>query len=195
MMWPSGTCDTTWTITWSWDVWGGWSEKELTDYLRKALHFLLRPLRRYLMSASDKLFSALKNHILNHLLRDQMRQSWIFDETWESIDARVTARQEGAQQTVRKINWRICTGLSTNRKRHAEDSGRTIKSLILSYPPPCKRGMGPDAGEVHRCGRQTPTPSTHIPGYPDSRTCGDIRPLPAARATYSHRGVPLTSVW
>ena len=50
------------------------------------------------------------------------------------MDARVTARREGAQQTVRKLSRRIRVGLSTYPKRHAEEAGRNIDSLITWDP-------------------------------------------------------------
>ena len=40
-------------------------EKELMDYLRKVRRFLLRPIRRDLASASEKIFSELKNQTPN----------------------------------------------------------------------------------------------------------------------------------
>ena len=86
--------------------------KELMVYLCKSRLFPLQPLRHYLVLAPDKLFSELKTQIPNPPLCDQVRQACIYDETWVSIDARVTARREGGQKTVWRLSRRISTGLS-----------------------------------------------------------------------------------
>ena len=49
------------------------------------------------------------------------------------MDARVTAHQEGDQRTLQKLIRRIRAGLSIDNKRQAEESGRTIDSLLLLY--------------------------------------------------------------
>ena len=82
----------------------GESAKDLTGYLRKACRFPLRPLRREILLAPDKLFSDLKNHILKPPMRERVRRAWIYDETWAAIDARVTACQEGDQRTVWQLS-------------------------------------------------------------------------------------------
>ena len=74
------------------------------EYLRKAHHPPLGPIHRYLASASDKLFLELKTHTPKPPLRERVRRDWIYDETWASMDTRVTARQEGDQRTVRKLS-------------------------------------------------------------------------------------------
>ena len=107
--------------------------KDLTIYLHKAHRFLLRPLCRYLASAPDKLFSALKIQIPNPPLGEQVKWDWISDKTWVAIEARVTVCWEGGHQTVIQISQHIRTGLSTDQKRRAEEAGHNIKSL------PCDR--------------------------------------------------------
>ena len=55
-----------------------------------------------------------------------------------------------------------------------EDGGDRVlldASMYSHQTPPCKRGMGPDAGVVHRCVQQNPTPGACIPGNPDGGTC------------------------
>ena len=79
-------------------------EKELTDYPHKAIRSPLRPIHHYLASTPDKLFSDLKTQIPKPPLREIVRQDWIYDETWAAMEARVTARQEGAQRTIRKLS-------------------------------------------------------------------------------------------
>ena len=37
-------------------------------------------------------------------MREIVRQDWIYDETWAAMEARVTARQEGAQRTIRQLS-------------------------------------------------------------------------------------------
>ena len=69
----------------------GDTAKELAVYLRKAHRFPLRPIRRNLALAPDKLFSKLKTQIPKPPLREQVRRAWISDETWLAIDVRVTA--------------------------------------------------------------------------------------------------------
>ena len=113
---------------------GDWT-KDLTDYLCKARRFPLRPLRRKLTSASNNLFSELNTQILKPPLRERVRRACIYGETCSTINARVTARQEGSQRTVRKLGQRIRVGISTNWKRRAEEVGRTIDSLLAFYPP------------------------------------------------------------
>ena len=71
--------------------------KDLTGYLRKSGRFPLRPLRRDLALAPDKLFSEMKTHIINPPLSEQVRRAWISYETWSVIDAMVTVRRERAQ--------------------------------------------------------------------------------------------------
>ena len=78
--------------------------KELTGYLRKVPCSPLSPLSRNLVLATEKLFSEIKTYITKPPLRDRVIQAWISDKTWSSIDARVTVRQEGAKQTVRKLS-------------------------------------------------------------------------------------------
>ena len=71
--------------------------KDLTGYLQKSGRFPLRPLRRDLALAPDKLFSEMKTHITNPPLSEQVRRAWISYETWSVIDAMVTVRRERAQ--------------------------------------------------------------------------------------------------
>ena len=95
--------------------------KELTDYLSKARRFPLRPIHRDLASTSENLFSELNNQTPQAPLREQVRQDWIYDETWSAMDARVTALREGAQRTVRQLSQRICAGLSMDWKIREEE--------------------------------------------------------------------------
>ena len=113
----------------------GYPTKAHTDYLQKARHFPFWTIRRKLASASDKLFPDLKNQILKPSPSERVRQAWISDKTWAAMDARVTARQEGDQRTVRKLSRRIRAGIITDKKRQAEESGRTIDSLLVVPPP------------------------------------------------------------
>ena len=78
--------------------------KDLTEYLRKARRLPLRPIRRDLASASEKLFSDLNNNIPNNTLLERVRRAWISDETWADMDARVTSHREGDHWTIRKIS-------------------------------------------------------------------------------------------
>ena len=78
--------------------------KDLTEYLRKARRLPLRPIRRDLASASEKLFSDLNNNIPNNTLLERVRRAWISDETWADMDARVTSHREGDHRTIRKIS-------------------------------------------------------------------------------------------
>ena len=104
--------------------------KELTGYLRKGRRFPLRPLCCDLASTPDNIFPDIKTQIPNLPLRERVRGDWISDETWSAIDARVTALQEGAQKTFRKLVRRIRTVLSTDCKRRAEEAGLTIDYLL-----------------------------------------------------------------
>ena len=106
----------------------GETAKDLTGYLRKALRPPLRPLYRNFVLTPDKLFSYIKTQIPNLPLRERVRRDWIYDKTWEAIDARVTARQEGDHRKIQKLIRRICTSLRTDWKRLAEDTGHTINS-------------------------------------------------------------------
>ena len=56
--------------------------------------------------------------------------------------------------------------------------------------------MGPYAVVVHVCVQYEPTPppGAYIPGDSDGRMYGALRPLPAAKETYSHQCVPLNHV-
>ena len=65
-------------------------------------------------------------------LREPVRRAWISEETWAAIDARVTARWEGAQRTIRKLGHQIRTGISIDWKRGGVEAGRTIESLLMS---------------------------------------------------------------
>ena len=47
-------------------------------------------------STSDKLFSEINTQTPKPPLLEWVIPDWISDETWASMDARVTARQEGA---------------------------------------------------------------------------------------------------
>ena len=110
--------------------------KELTVYLCKARRFPLRPLYSDLASDPDEIFSEIKTQIPKPHLRERVRQDWISDDTWESIDARVTARREGYQRTVRKLSRHIRVVLRTDWKRRAEEAFIINKSDLTSYPPP-----------------------------------------------------------
>ena len=70
----------------------GGGAKDLMGCLRKARLFPLRPLHRDLASEPYKLFSEIKSQIPKPSLCEQVRQALISDETWASIDARLTAR-------------------------------------------------------------------------------------------------------
>ena len=94
--------------------------KELTDYLHKAHRSPLWTLRRNLVLSADKIFSELKKQIPNPPLHERVRRYWIYDETWASIDARVTALREGAQKTVWQLIQHIYAWLSMDRKRRAD---------------------------------------------------------------------------
>ena len=91
--------------------------KDLMDYLHKARRFPLRPLCHDLASDPNKLFTELKTQIPKPPLCERVRWACISDDTWASIDARVTARQEGAHQTVQQLSRRIRAGLRTDWKR------------------------------------------------------------------------------
>ena len=78
--------------------------KELTEYLRQACRPPLWHIRRYLGYTSDKIFSDLRTQIPKPPLHDQVRQDWIYDETWAAMDARVTACWEGAHRTIQKLS-------------------------------------------------------------------------------------------
>ena len=114
---------------------------------------LLWNLRRDLGSAPEKLFSELKTQITNPPLRYRVRWDWISDKTWATIEARVTAHRKGGQRTVPQISQCIRAGLSTDQLRQVEEAGFTIDSLLVLDPPPCKRGMGPDAGVLKGYGQ------------------------------------------
>ena len=121
--------------------------KEITGYLRKARRFSLHPLCRDLVLTPDNLFSEFNTQIPKIPLCERLRRACISDKTWAAIDARLTVRREGPQRTVRKLIQSIHAGLRTDRKRWAEEAGRTIRL------PHCKRNVGPDAGVVEGCGR------------------------------------------
>ena len=104
----------------------GKPKKDLTDYLCKARRYPLRTIHRNLASASEKLFLELKTQIPKPPLCDQVRWDWISDEIWAAMDARINAIREGAHMNVRKLSRRIRVGLSTDRKRHVEESGYAI---------------------------------------------------------------------
>ena len=78
--------------------------KELTGYLRKVRRFPLWPLRHELVLVPENLFSELKTKILKPYLRERVRQACISDNTRASIDSRLSALQEGAQRTVRRLS-------------------------------------------------------------------------------------------
>ena len=109
-------------------------EKELTYYLRKALRLTLWTICCYLSSASDKIFSELKNKTLKPPLREWVRQAWIYDDTWEVMDAMLTACREGSHRNIQKLIRQIRVGLSTDHKIRVEEEVRTIESLIASDP-------------------------------------------------------------
>ena len=111
-------------------------EKDLTGYLCKSRRFPLWSLCRDLVSTPDKLFSEIKTQIPNPPMRERVRRAWIYDNTWSAIDARLTARREGSQRSVRQLSRYICAGLSTDWKRRVEEAGYTIESLIASEPSP-----------------------------------------------------------
>ena len=167
--------------------------KELTGYLCKARRSPLQPLRRKLVSAPEKLFSELKTHIPKPLLRERARRAWIYDKTWAAIDARVTARQEGAHRTVWKLSRKIHAGLKTDRKRWAGEVGRTIESLLASDPPPLREAWVRMRGQCRDAADTPPPPSVYILGDPDGKTCGALRPRPVDGETYSQRNAPLHS--
>ena len=127
--------------------------KELTGYLCKACRFHLCLLCRNLVSEPEKHISELKTQIPKLPPHEQVSQAWISDKTWLSIDARVTDFRKGGQKNVWKISQQIRAGLITDQKRRTEEAGRTIEFLLVWYPPPFKRGMGPDAGLVQGCSR------------------------------------------
>ena len=81
----------------------GGAVKDLTGYLCKALCFPLRSLHCDSASDQDNFFSELKTQIHNPSLHERVRRDWISDDIWVSIDARVTACREGAQQTARQL--------------------------------------------------------------------------------------------
>ena len=110
-------------------------EKELTGYLRKVQRSLLRTLCCYLASNPNNLFRELKTQIPNTPLREQVRWALISDETWTSIDARVTVRQEGALRTVRKLCQQVRAVLNTDWKQRTEKAGSTIEFLLEFNPP------------------------------------------------------------
>ena len=109
--------------------------KDLTDHLLKARCFPLRTTHCNLESTSDKIFSEIKTQIPKPPLRERVMRAWVSGETWAAMDARVTARQEGAQKIVRHISQRTPAGLSTDQKRRADEAGHTIESLLASDPP------------------------------------------------------------
>ena len=163
-------------------------KKDITGYLCKSRHFPLRTLHRNLAPETDKIFSELKTQIPKPPLHEQVSQDCISDDTWASIDSRITVRQEGAEQTVRKLSWWICAGLSTDRKRRAEEEGRTIKSLFTSEPPLVREAW------VHMCGwykdaANRPPVRAYIPGDPDGGTCRALCHVPP-----SGRNIPIKVV-
>ena len=110
-----------------------------------------------------------------------------------NFDARITARQEGSQRTIRKLSRQIRAGLITDRKRMAEGSGSTIDSIIVSDPTLVieawvrMQGWYKDAAE-----RPPPPPVAYISGDLGGGMYGTLRPRPSVREAYSHQGGPLT---
>ena len=92
-------------------------KEDLTGYLRKVHCLPLCPLHHNLASDPDKLFSELNTYIAKLPLCEQVRRSWVSDETCESIDSRVTALWEGDQVTVWKISRHICAVLRHSTSR------------------------------------------------------------------------------
>ena len=84
----------------------------------------------------ENIFSDIKTKIPKTPLFERMRRDWIYDKTWEAIDARVTARQEGDHRKIQKLIRRICTSLRKDWKRLVEDTGHTINFLLAADPPP-----------------------------------------------------------
>ena len=159
--------------------------KELTGYIRKAHRSPLRPLRCDLTLALDKLFSEIKIQIPNPPLRERVRQDWISDKTWEAIDTRVTAHQEGAQKNIRRLRRQIRAGLRTDRKRWAEEAGHTIESLLASDPPLVKEARVRMQGWYMYASDRPPTLS------PSSLARISLDTLTVKRAeTYAHILLP-----
>ena len=116
-------------------------------YLLKSRRLPRRPLHCNLALTTKKIFSDLNTHISKIPLRERVRWDWISEDTRVSIDARVTARREGPQQTVRRLIQRIRAVLNTDRRRKAEMAGSTIESLLASDPPLYERyGSGCGGG-------------------------------------------------
>ena len=78
--------------------------KEVTYYLCKAHCSPLRPLCRDLALATENIFSELKTQITNPPLCERVRQAWIYDETWEVMDAMLTACREGYHRNIQKLS-------------------------------------------------------------------------------------------
>ena len=154
--------------------------KDLTVYLRKPRRFPLLPLRRDLAMAPENIFSELKTQIPKPPLNEWVRRAWIYDKNWPAIYARVTARREEDQRTVRQLSRQIRAGLCTDQKIRAEEAGRTIESLLALDPPPLVREAWVWMWGWYRDAANRSPPGVYIPGDPYGGICGALHPRPAS---------------
>ena len=89
-----------------------------------------RPMRE------DKLFGDLGRAVLKPQPREQQRNAWISEETWQLVNERVTMRRKPQVQTgLRRLRRAIQASMKGDRKRRVEEAGTAIEGMLKEDPP------------------------------------------------------------
>ena len=111
------------------------SLKEHAIYFGVSKRLPLRPPTE--PTREDRIFAALRRAVLNLRAWEARKNTWILAKTCRIVDERVSARQDIAkyQALISRLGCAIRAGLSTDRKRRAEEAGAEVESLLVSETP------------------------------------------------------------
>ena len=92
-----------------------------------------------LPTREDTLFGDLRRAVPKPHSWEQHRNTWISDETWKLVDARVTERRKPRAKTaMRRLGRAIQASLKGERRRRVEEAGTAVEVLLQEYPPNAK---------------------------------------------------------
>ena len=108
--------------------------REHIRYIAGRRRLPLKPPKR--PKREDSLFGDLRRAVPKPQPREQHRNVWISEETWELVDERVTMRHKSRDQTgMRRLGRAIQASLKGDRKRQVEKAGSAVESLLKEDPP------------------------------------------------------------
>ena len=87
------------------------------------------------------LLIALHLAIPNPKVREAKKNTWIFEDMWRLVDAKVSVLQDSAcvQDLLRRIGHQIVASLKADWWKRTETSGGEIESFLASDPPPLRK--------------------------------------------------------